>query len=669
MTTEPEARQRLDVLRRELHQHAHHYYVLDNPLISDGEYDLLFQELLGLEKEFPHLVTPDSPSRRVGSPPLPGFNSVAHTHAMLSLENSFSDDELRAFEAKLQRFLPDVPRFTYVAEPKLDGLAVELIYQEGLLVQAATRGDGRTGEEITANIKTIGAIPLALRQPHSGRLEVRGEVFIALADFSTLNAQRSADGEPLFANPRNAAAGSLRQLDSSLTAQRPLDFFAYGVSDPGQVPVASQFELFGYLAGLGFKINDQIKRCADLSEVIDHFHHLAALRPQLPYDIDGMVVKVDSFDLQRRLGTKARTPRWAIAAKFPASQATTLLRAVEFQVGRTGVITPVAILAPVAIGGVMVSRATLHNEDEIRRKDLRLGDTVLIQRAGDVIPEVVKPVPERRSGLENPIAMPSRCPACDALLVRKEGEVALRCPNASCPAQILRSLIHFASKAGLDIEGLGKKAVEQLVAEGLVEDIPGIYNLHPADLARLSGWGEKSAAKVTEAIARSQKTSLARFLAALGIRHIGEVTAQLLADHFQTLERLAAASVEDFLHVEGIGDQMAESLAVYFAEPATQELLKRLVAAGFQFQSPQPASEGSALQGATFLFTGTLQLLSRSEAKEMVKAAGGRVASALGRNVDYLVCGDKPGSKLTKARELGTTILSEAEFQEMLALP
>lgn len=662
------ARLRLEVLRRELHHHAHQYYVLDNPLISDGEYDLLYHKLLNLEEAFPQLVTADSPSQRVGSQPLDAFTSVAHTHAMLSLENSFSDDDLRAFEVKLQRFLPDVEHFSYVAEPKLDGLAVELIYQDGILIQAATRGDGRTGEDITAGVKTIGAIPLALCQPHHGRLEVRGEVFIALAEFHKLNMQRGADGEPLFANPRNAAAGSLRQLDSRLTAKRPLDFFAYGVSDPSQVTVSSQSELFIYLANLGFKINKQIKSCPDISAVIEHYHFLAQLRPELPYDIDGMVVKVDDFELQRRLGNKARSPRWAIASKFPASQATTLLRAVEFQVGRTGAITPVAILEPVAIAGVVVSRATLHNEDEIRRKDLRLGDTVLIQRAGDVIPEVVKAVPEKRSGHEIPVAMPIVCPACSTPVFKKEGEAALRCLNSSCPAQVLRSLIHFASKAGLDIEGLGKKAIEQLVGEDLIRDIPGIYNLKPADLAHLEGWGEKSAANVTLAIANSRKTSLARFLAALGIRHIGEVTAELLADHFHTLERLSSATVEDFLDIEGIGAQMAESLALYFADPATKELLVQLMAAGFQFTLPPVEQSGpSSLHGATFLFTGSLQLFSRSEAKEKVKAAGGKVASSLTKKVDYLVCGDKPGSKLKKAQELGTAILTEQAFEEMLA--
>ncbi len=670
MSSESQARDRLAILRQELHHHAHQYYVLDNPLISDGEYDLLYQELLDLEKAYPHLVSADSPSQRVGSPPLEGFSSVAHSHAMLSLENSFSDDDLRAFETKLQRFLPDVEQFTYVAEPKLDGLAVELIYQDGILIQAATRGDGRSGEDITANIKTIGAIPLALCQPHPGRLEVRGEVFIALADFNTLNLQRGEAGEALFANPRNAAAGSLRQLDSRLTAKRPLDFFAYGVSDPSQVPVPTQSQLFVHLAGLGFKINSQIKSCADISAVIDHYHYLAGQRPQLPYDIDGMVVKVDSFELQQRLGNKARSPRWAIASKFPASQATTLLRDVEFQVGRTGAITPVAILEPVAIAGVVVSRATLHNEDEIRRKDLRLGDTVLIQRAGDVIPEVVKPVPEKRHGGEVPVTMPSLCPACSSPLVKNEGEAALRCLNTSCPAQILRSLIHFASKAGLDIEGLGKKAVEQLLAAGLIEDIPGIYDLNPVDLARLEGWGEKSATNVTRAIKSSTKTSLARFLAALGIRHIGEVTAELLADHFHTLERLSDASIEDFLDIEGIGSQMAESLALYFADPATQELLRKLIAAGFELASPPPLpAQASSLHGATFLFTGKLQIFSRSEAKEKVKSLGGKVASSLTKKVDYLVCGDKPGSKLRKAEELGTKILSEQEFQEMLHQP
>lgn len=667
MISESEARQRLLFLRQELHQHAHHYYVLDNPLIADGEYDLLFRELLALEAAYPPLATPDSPSQRVGAPPLQGLGTVVHTHPMLSLENSFADDDLRAFEGKLRRFLPEVEGFSFVAEPKMDGLAVELIYQDSLLIQAATRGDGRLGEDITANIRTIGAIPLILGRPHAGRLEVRGEVFIALADFRRLNDRRAKEGQPLFANPRNAAAGSLRQLDSRLTAQRPLDFFAYGVSDPSQVPVQSQTELLLYLAGCGLKINSLIKSCATMELVIDHYHSLAARRATLPYDIDGMVVKVDSFELQGRLGNKSRTPRWAIASKFPASQATTLLEAVEFQVGRTGAITPVAILQAVALGGVTVSRATLHNEDEIRRKDLRLGDTVLVQRAGDVIPEVVKPITEKRCGTEVLIRMPSHCPACATALVKRENEAALRCRNPTCPAQTLRSLIHFTSKAGLDIDGLGKKAMEQLVEQGLITDIPGLYHLQPADLEALEGWGERSAAKATQALEESKKTSLARFLAALGIRYVGEVTAQRLADHFQELERLAAATMDDFLDIEGIGTQMAESLALYFSDPATQELLARLLAVGFHFTLPPPPADTAFLRGATFLFTGRLQLFSRSEAKEKVKAAGGQVASSLTKRVDYLVCGDKPGSKLNKAGEFGTAVLSEEQFQEMVS--
>nr|MDA3786342.1 NAD-dependent DNA ligase LigA [Deltaproteobacteria bacterium] len=417
----------------------------------------------------------------------------------------------------------------------------------------------------------------------------------------------------------------------------------------------------------GLKINPLIKSCTTIELDIDQYHSLAARRSALPYDIDGMVVKVDRFELQGRLGNKSRTPRWAIASKFPASQATTLLGAVEFQVGRTGAITPVAILEPVALGGVTVSRATLHNEDEIRRKDLRLGDTVLVQRAGDVIPEVVKSITEKRCGTEVLIRMPNHCPACATALVKRESEAALRCRNPACPAQTLRSLIHFTSKAGLDIDGLGKKAMEQLVGQGLITDIPGLYHLHPADLQALEGWGERSATKATQALEESKKTSLARFLAALGIRYVGEVTAQRLADHFQDLERLAAATMDDFLDIEGIGSQMAESLALYFSDPATQELLVRLLAVGFHFTSPPPPGDTAFLQGATFLFTGRLQIFSRSEAKEKVKAAGGQVASSLTKRVDYLVCGDKPGSKLKKAGEFGTAVLSEEQFQEMVS--
>lgn len=675
MPTEAEAR--LRVLRDQVNFHGYRYYVLDNPLISDAEYDQLFQELLAIEQQHPELITPDSPSQRVGGEPLAGFDSVEHNLPMLSLDNAFDADRVKRFEEGLQRFLKSTEPLSYVAEPKLDGLAVELVYRQGVLQLGSTRGDGRTGENITENLKTIPAIPLKLREEAPGTvaplLEVRGEVFIDNAGFRLLNEQRAAGGDTLFANPRNAAAGSLRQLDPKITASRPLDFFVYGVSDPGQAPAACQADLLAWLGRLGFKVNPFLKSCDNLEAVIGHYEQLLAIRHQLPYEIDGMVVKVDSFALQRRLGNTARSPRWAIAWKFPATQVTTRLQGVEFQVGRTGVITPVAVLESVAIGGVSVSRATLHNEDMINGKDLRLGDLVVVQRAGDVIPEVVKPVVEARTGVETPIRMPDNCPVCREKLVRQTNrdnkrEAATRCENDRCPAQRLRRLIHFTSKAGLDIEGVGKKVMEQLYAEKLVSDIPDIFMLAEADLEKLEGWGALSAANAIAAIAARKQVPLARLIAALGIRHVGEEIAQLLEEHFQgSLAALMAATREELLDIEGVGEQIAESIARYFQEKEVREMLARLQAGGVSVQ-PLPAGSASLpLAGKVFLFTGSLESFSRNEAKARVKELGGQVASSLNSRVNILVAGEKPGSKKAKANELGIKIISEAEFRELLA--
>lgn len=670
-TGKDDVRQRLQSLRQELNLHAHRYYVLDDPILADAEYDRLFQELLALEQQHPELITPDSPSQRVGGAPLAQFRTVPHTIPMLSLENAFDGDALVEFEERLFRFLQSREPITYVTEPKLDGLAVELVYEDGLFSIGSTRGDGVAGEDITNNLKTIAAIPLRLLTPEGmappTRLEVRGEVFIGLADFKKLNAERATAGEPLFANPRNAAAGSLRQLDPRITATRPLDFFVYGVSDTTALPCTTQHELLQYLGRLGFKINPLVRLCPSIAEVITQFTVLQAQRTSLTYDIDGMVVKVNDFVLQERLGAKARSPRWAIAAKFPASQATTRLLAVEFGVGRTGAITPVAVLEPVQIGGVTVRRATLHNEDELRRKGLMLGDTVLVQRAGDVIPEVVKPVLENRTGQEQPVVMPSRCPECGFSLVRVGQEAITRCPNPNCPAQRVRGLIHFTGKGGMDIEGLGKKAVEQLVSQGLIQDIPDIYRLEIAQLAGLDGWGDKSAENAVRAIQGSRTPTLAKFLAALGIRHVGEVTAQVLARHFTALPRLVLADEADFLHIEGIGEQMAASLVDYFQDPTVREMLSRLESLGVRVQEEKPGAQTrGGLNGCVFLFTGTLAHLSRHEAKARIKELGGQVASGISRKVTHVVLGESPGSKLTKARELGLTVITEDEFLRLI---
>jgi DNA ligase (NAD+) len=662
---------RLEALRAQIRLHAHRYYVLDDPIIADGEYDALFQELLALEAQYPALVTEDSPSHRIGGTVVRTFATVVHSSPMLSLENIFSAAEFSAFEEKVQRFLKTEQPLRFITEPKLDGLAVELLYQQGVLSVGSTRGDGLTGENITAQLKTVQSIPLRL-QGNSDlaippELNVRGEVFLSKKGFHLLNRQRQEEGEPMFANPRNAAAGSLRQLDSKITAQRPLEFFVYGMGNAEVVSACGQEEVFGALARMGFPVNPLIKVCGTAQEVADQYQHLLTVRHTLDYEIDGMVVKVDDLSLQQRLGATTRAPRWAIAWKFPATQATTVLEAVEFQVGRTGVVTPVALLRPVEIDGVVVRRATLHNQDEITKKNLRLYDTVLVQRAGDVIPEIIKAIPEQRKGLEQPIIFPSSCPECGGQLVRATGESAVRCVNGFCPAQHLQKLIYFAGKNGLDLEGLGKKNVEQLVRSGLIRDIPDFFRLNVEQLAGLDGWGDKSARKVLEAIEQRKTMALSRFIGALGIRHVGEVTAGVLAEHFTDLAQLMAADKEKLLHIEGIGEQTAVTLVAYFSDPAIVQMVDQLSQAGFAIQPAQVQVQVQPLVGRVFLFTGTLAGLSRDEAKQRVKALGGQVASSLSHRVTDVVAGEKAGAKKKKAEELGLDLLSEADFLALVA--
>lgn len=660
------SKKRLIELKKQLSEHAYQYYVLDNPTISDGEYDVLFQELLSIEEHYPELVREDSPSQRVGGLPLDKFDQVAHRLPMLSLENAFEDSDIVAFEQRLLRFLNASVQLKYVAEPKLDGLAIELIYENGILTAALTRGDGTTGEDVTAQVRTIQTIPLKLHEEVGGILEVRGEVFMDKNGFTQLNHNQEQSGRPLFANPRNAAAGSLRQLNPKITAERPLRFFAYGISAPEDVRSSGQYDLLNYLQQLGLPINEKTQFCQTIAEVIQAYHYFLEVRHDLPYEIDGVVVKVDAFNLQQRLGNKARAPRWAIACKFPATQTTTTFTAIKYQIGRTGAITPVALLEPVNVDGAMISRATLHNHEEIERKDLRVGDTVLIQRAGDVIPEVVKPIPEKRNGSEKVITPPRTCPECSHTLVKKEGEAVTRCPNTLCPAQKLRALSHFSSKAGLDIEGLGKKNIEQLFAEKIIKDIPDIFTLEKSSLARLEGWGEKSAENVLAAIAARKQPPLAKLLSALGIRFIGEVTASLLEKRFISLSKLAEATCEDLLEIDGIGVQTATSLADYFNSPRTRELLQQLEELGVS-PAHQATDEEGKLAGMSFLFTGGLESLSRNEAKKSVVENGGEVATSVNKKLTHVVAGSKPGSKLQKAKDQGKHIISEAEFLELIA--
>ncbi|XCN74582.1 MAG: NAD-dependent DNA ligase LigA [Candidatus Electrothrix aestuarii] len=665
-----EAEKRLKDLRAQITRHAHQYYVLDDPLISDGEYDQLFRELLDLEEQFPDLVTPDSPSLRVGGEPLAAFAEAEHAVPMLSLDNVFNAQELKDFEEKIQRYLQATTQPTYLAEPKLDGLAVELIYENGLLVQGSTRGNGLVGENITAQLQTVQSIPLRLVAQEGQediaipeKLVVRGEVFLPRKGFLQLNEQRAKQGEALFANPRNAAAGSLRQLDPKVTASRPLRFYVYGVGDTAPAPCADLEQLFSWLGQLGFPVNSLIKFCSTLAEVEEQYQHLQAIRHELEYEIDGMVIKVADFALQQRLGNTTRAPRWATAWKFPATQATTVMTGVDFQVGRTGAITPVAILEPVAVEGVIVRRATLHNQDEIERKGLKIGDTVLIQRAGDVIPEIVKPIIEQRSGAEQPIPFPSQCPVCTSPLQRPEGEAVTRCINLHCPAQQLQRMIYFVGKAGLDIDGFGKKNVEQLLEVGLIREIPDIFRLRKEQLAVLDGWGEKSAEKLLLAIDEAKHPTLARFIGALGIRYVGEMTSELLTRHFSSLDALLAAEKEDLLAVEGIGEQAAMSLTEYFSNSENRKMIETLLGLGLTIETTvQGNSENNPLEGAIFLFTGTLSQMSRNEAKQLVKDRGGRVVSGLSKQVTHLVAGEKAGSKLKKAQELGVTVVGEEEF-------
>lgn len=660
---------RLVALREQIRFHAHRYYVLDDPSISDGEYDALFRELLALETAHPHLLAEDSPSCRVGGAPSQAFATVQHASPMLSLDNIFSFAEVASFEGKLQRYLKSDQAIRFITEPKLDGLAVELVYRQGLLCVGSTRGDGVVGEDITAQLKTVQAIPLRLHCREGvavpDELNVRGEVFLSKKGFHRLNQQRQEEGAALFANPRNAAAGSLRQLDSRVTAQRPLDFFVYGVGNAEVLSASSQENVLAVLLQLGFPVNSLVKVCISSQEVGAQYQRILAGRHDLDYEIDGMVIKVDDLSLQQRLGATARAPRWAIAWKFPAMQATTVLEAVEFQVGRTGAVTPVAILRPVEVDGVVVRRATLHNQDEIVKKDLHLYDTVLVQRAGDVIPEVIKAISSNRNGLERQIVFPSECPECSHGLVRAQGEAVLRCVNAYCPAQHLQKMIYFAGKNGLDLEGLGKKNVEHLVRAGLVRDIPDFFRLNAEQLAALEGWGEKSARNVIEAIENRKTIPFARFISALGIRHVGEVTAGALAAHFSDLTHLIKADENELLQIEGIGGRSAAALVEYFANPAIQYMIDQLVQAGLIIQPIAVKQE--TLTDRVFLFTGTLHTLSREEAKQQVKAQGGQVASSISHRVTDVVVGDKAGGKKKKAEESGLTILSEARFLELIA--
>ncbi len=662
---------RIEELRQALHRHNYRYYVLDDPEISDAEYDRMMQALIKLETDYPELSSPDSPSLRVGSPPLEKFETVEHSLPMLSLENGFNDSDIMEFDRRISRNLNIDGEIIYTAEPKLDGVAVELVYENSRLVTASTRGDGFNGELITANVRTIRTVPLMLHngiaKERPSLLEVRGEVFIGKDAFKRLNAERLDENLPPFANPRNAAAGSLRQLDSKITAKRPLEIFVYGVGRVTDLSLESHWDVLLALQEFGFKINPLIRPKITIRKVIDCYRELSEKRNLLPYDIDGMVVKVDSFAYQGLLGATSRSPRWAIAYKFKAIQETTRIVTIDVQVGRTGTLTPVAHLVPVKIGGVMVSRATLHNEDEIKRKDIKIGDTVLVQRAGDVIPEVVKVITSKRTGEEKTFNMPLSCPVCNSSVVRSENEAALRCINTSCPAQIKERIKHFASKGAFDIEGLGDKLIKQLVEKKLLHSYADIFQLKEDVLKDLERMGLKSAANIVQAVENSKQIPLNRFIYALGIRHVGEHVAGILARTFKSFEKMRTAKPEELEAIREIGPVVARSIADFFRQHENQKIVKDMIDGGVRILEVADGKQNT-LTGKIFVLTGALETMTRDEAKKRIEKAGGKVSGSVSRNTDYLVVGASPGSKLKRAEELGVVIIDEKTLNGLLII-
>ena len=664
-----EAKKRIEELRNELNYHNYRYYVLDQPEISDAEYDRLYQELVALEEKHPELITADSPTQRVGAAPAAGFQSVEHRVPLLSLNNAFNEQDLREFDRRIQR-LTGEGQPEYVAELKIDGLTVALTYQDGVFVQGATRGDGIRGEEISANIKTIRTVPLRLRRAPSGLLLIRGEVFMQKQDFAELNQEREASGELLFANPRNAAAGSLRQLDPKVTAARRLDAFFYDIlwwEENEREGPATQWEALQLLKEWGLKTNPLSQFCASIEEVIAFCQQWQEKRFTLPYEIDGIVIKLNSLLLQAQTGFTAKAPRAKIAFKFPAEEVETKVRDIIISVGRTGALTPLALLEPVRVAGSTVSRATLHNEDFIREKGIRIGDPVLIRKAGDVIPEVVRVVTERRTGEEREFVMPESCPVCGSSVYREPGEAVVRCQGSSCPAQLRELLLHFASREAMNIEGLGPAIINLLMEKGLVSDPADLYRLTYENLIELERFGDKSARNLLAALERSKETPLPRLLYALGIRHVGAEVARKLAEHFRSLDRILTATLEELLAVPEVGATIAESVQRYAREERNRKLVERLRAVGLNFTLDEVEEDQPLpLAGETFVLTGTLESMTRSAAEEELRKLGAKTTSSVSRKTSYLVVGAEPGSKYQKALDLGVKILSEAEFLQLL---
>lgn len=662
--------ERVRELREQIERHNYRYYVLDDPTVSDAEYDRLMRELKDIEAAHPQLVTADSPTQRVGIAPVGELREVVHSTPMLSLDNAFTEEDLINFDRRVRERLDDVESVEYAAEPKLDGLAVSFRYEHGVLVQAATRGDGSRGEDVTHNVRTIKAVPVRLRGKAPEVLEVRGEVFMTLAGFKAMNEKALAAGEKVFVNPRNAAAGSLRQLDPRLTATRPLDVFFYSVGETrGWKMPARHSESLEQLRELGLKISPLLRVVQGAQGCLDYYRSVGEQRASLPYEIDGVVYKVNRFQQQRDLGFVARAPRWAIAHKFPAHEETTVVRGVEFQVGRTGALTPVARLEPVFVGGVTVSNATLHNMDEVQRKDVHIGDTVVIRRAGDVIPEIVKVIVEKRPPDARKVVLPRKCPICDSDVERVEGEAVARCTGGLfCPAQRKEALRHFASRRALDIEGLGSTLIDQLVDGDRVRSPADLYKLTVQDFIQLERMGEKSATNLVSALERSKKTTFARFLYALGIRHVGEATAAALAAHFGSIEALEAATEEQIQEVPDIGPVVAAHVSHIMQQPHNREVIQQLRAAGIEWpvQVRRMGAAEGPLAGKTFVLTGTLDSMSRDQASDRITALGGKVAGSVSKKTHYVVAGAEAGSKLKKAQELGVEVLDEAAFLRLL---
>ena len=675
----PDPRKRAQELRAQIEDANHRYYILDDPAITDAEFDALLRELIEIEAAHPDLRTPDSPTQRVGATPSERFAPFEHSQPMLSLANAFDDAELRAFDERVRKLASAAPstdsgqaQIRYVCELKIDGLAVALDYRDGLLTRGGTRGDGRVGEDITPNLKTIPTIPLKLRPfeaplrgaPQGDMIEVRGEVYLRKSDFEKLNARREREGLPVFANPRNAASGGVRQLDPKLTAQRRLSFFAYAIAQGFALKTQSQ--ALAHLRAAGFAVNDHIEPAGDIEAVIDYCRRWEVARDTLDYEIDGVVVKVDDLAVQERLGAVSREPRWAVAYKFKPREARTKLREITITVGRTGTLNPNAVLEPVQIGGVTVKSATLHNAEYIASNDIRIGDTVLVTRAGDVIPRVVGPIVSERTGRERRFHMPDACPVCGSAVDHPPGEAMARCTNAACPAQVFERVRHFASRGAMDIEGLGDVLADQLTALGIVRDIADIYTLDAATLGSVPRMGEKSVAKLLEAIGGSKTRGLARVLTGLGLRFVGELTAAILAGDFGSIDAIAAASEDELKASEGIGPEVAASLRLFFEQPANRKMVERLRRAGVLMAGARRERGAGPLSGKTFVLTGTLPTLTRDDAAARIAARGGKVSGSVSAKTDFVVAGDAAGGKLAKARELGISVLDEEGFRRLL---